>query len=368
MAIVNKMFSAKELKDRHCRTIRAKGENHMKAVRNFFIILICIVAVYFVGDKLELWPAGVREAVDQAFDNTQAALKKEDKPAGQVAAASAEEDEEESVSLKPLDADDEPEEIEEVSDEEVIEAWNDIYSTLKEMGVEGDVQGFMELANSTEEEAKYWTQALKDISYNNYDSQNTYVVWSNKKYYFVETIEYLVTGVHPNTHCTSFNFNTTLVKEDGEWRILNTNDMTEEELTEMDEIFAESIYGSGFVNAFRAGRNWMKFGNYMFTHPEMVFNGHLDTQVISAWQNEDGSMDILFCSTNGTNNTISYKSVDITLTDDSLGTICDVSPTEYWGSITPGRSKVFTVHVDPSNVLTGTAAWGNVYSHVHTSY
>lgn len=340
----------------------------MKAVRNFFIILICIVAVYLVGDKLELWPVGVRDAVDQAFDNTQAAVKKEDKPAGQVAAASAEEDEEESVSLKPLDAEDEPEETEEVTDEEVIEAWNDIYSTLKEMAVEGDVQGFMELSNCTEEEAKYRTQALKDESYNNYDSQNTYVVWSNKKYYFVETIEYLVTGVNPNTHYTSFNFNITLVKEDGEWRTLNTNDMTEEELTEMNEIFAEALYGSEFVNAFRAGRNCSNFGNYMFTHPEMVYNGYLDTAVISAWQNEDGSMDIQFCSTNGTSNTITYKSVDITLTDDSLGTICDVSFSDNWDTVTPGRSKVFTVHVDPANVLTGTAAWGSVRSNVHASY
>ena len=144
--------------------------------------------------------------------------------------------------------------------------------------------------------------------------------------------------------------------------------MTEEELTEIYESIYGTIYGTELLNAVRAGRNFTGFGNYMFTHPELVFNGCLDTKVISAWQNEDGSMDIQFFGTNGTNNTIKYNSVDITITDESLGTICDISSTDYWDSITPGRSKVFTVHVDPSNVLTGTAEWGSVRSNVHTSY
>lgn len=260
------------------------------------------------------------------------------------------------------------EETEEVTDEEVIEAWNDIYSTLKEMAVEGDVQGIMDLANVSEEDAKYLAQDLKDESYNNYDSQNTYIMWTNKKYYYVETTEYLVTGVHPNTHMSNANHNAILEKKDGEWRIINPDEMTEEELTEINESIYGTIFGTGLFDALRAGRNCGDFSNHMFTHPELVFNGCLDTSVISSWQNEDGSMDIQFCGTNGTSNTITYKSVNITLTDETLGTICDISPVEYWDSITPGRSKVFTVHVDPSNVLTGTTVWGSVHSHVHTNY
>ena len=243
----------------------------------------------------------------------------------------------------------------EVTDEEVIEAWNDIYSTLKEMSVEGDAQGIMALADVSEEAAKYLAQYLTDVSFKRYDSQNTYIVWQNDKYYFVETVEYFATGENHDTWTSSGNYNAFIEKKDGEWRIKNTDEVMKE-----DDGFLETIFGTEYLNAFRAGRNNIRSNIYMFTHPERVLNGCFETQLISIWQNEDGSMDIQFCAVNGTNNAKQCKTVHIILTDDTLGTICDIRPVVYWYSIPPGRNKILTIHVNPSNILTGTSTWGNV--------
>ena len=270
--------------------------------------------------------------------------------------ATSEKDTQESEKLSGADA---TEEIEEVADEEVIEAWNDIYSTLKEMSVDWDIQGIMDFTGDSEENAINLAKFLTDVSYYKYDSQNTYIVWSNKKYYLVETVEYRITYEQPRYA----GFSRYIEKIDGEWRINNTNEVMEE----VNESFFETIYGPEYLNALRAGRNCRCFGSYMFTHPEKVFNGCFETQVISAWQNEDGTMDIQFYAANGTNDAHIFKSVNITLTDDILGTICDISPVEYWYSIPPGRSKIFTVHVNLSRIRTRTSTWRNVQPNIYVS-
>lgn len=321
----------------------------MKTLKNFVIILICIVAVYFVGDKLALWPAGVRDAVNRSFENMQAMFKKDE-------------------NLTTLSDDNIlKEETEENMDDEAIEAWNNIYNNLKEMSVEEDIRGLMEYARLDEEEATDLCKMFKDKSYNNFDSQNTYIVWSNDKYYLMETTEYLVTGTDPNTHIVSSEFPSVIEKKDGEWRLVHETDYTEEERNECNSAIFE-MYAPECREAYFAGRNGMQFGNYMFTHPEMTYSGCFNNEIIAAWQNEDGSIDVQFCCANGLPIIKTIKYVQFTLTDDTLGTICDVTLDNYSEAVTPGRNKVFSVHVDPSQVRTGTSTWGHVNIDINYKY
>lgn len=332
----------------------------MKTLKNFVIILICIVAVYFVGDKLALWPAGVRDAVNRSFENMQAMFKKDEKAARSEASA---EKNEKDVFFDNTTTDNNTTEEEEFTEEEIVAAWDEIYARLMNMARENDVEGIKQYLETTEEDAASKCRNWRDRTYNNYDSKNSYIIAEYDKYCFLETVEYMVTGNDPNTSMSSEGTNMWLVFEKGEWKPSSSTNIPEEEQKKIEEDTTDLLldkYGAGLKEAYKAGRNAVNFGNWMFTHPEMTYSGCINNDIIAAWQNEDGSIDVQICSENGLSKIKTLKYIQFTLIDDTLGTICDVTLDDYSEAVVPGRNKVFTVHVDPSQVRTGTSTWGYI--------
>ena len=343
----------------------------MKAVKTLLIIVLCAVLVYFVGDKAGFWPEEVTSVVDEAFAkfgsaaDQRSADKKDAQeetavPRQEAAQESTPElnDQAEPEMLPVYNSDEMVERHQDFPEEEVLAGWKGILDEAWRLSAEGDVNGMAELFDLSYEDAAGAVQRLKDESYNNYDSENSYIIASADGYYSVETVYYLVTGTDPNTHQSSYPMNGTITWKDGKWvgADLVPASYTDNYL---------SLYDPGFKEATLSGRNCTTFGNYMFSNPDKVYHGCLVTDIYAAWQNEDGSVDISFVGVNGTSGIKRYNSVTITLTDDNLGTICNVTRSGF-DSIAPGRSKTFTVHVEPYEVMTGTNTWGFIHYSVDT--
>ena len=333
----------------------------MKAIKTLLILVLCAALVYFVGDKIGLWPEEVTETVDEAFAKVGSSLNSE--PAGEETEDLGKPIQTEHAKSDWIPSSDPDKMIErhrEFSEEEVLAAWKGMCDDQWRLSAEGNVDSIAELTNLSYEDAEGWVQFLKDASYNNYDSEHSYIIASADGYYFMETTYYLVTGTDPNTHQDSVNLNGTITWEDGKWKISSLAP-----LSLQDNLY--SFYDPGLKEAIGAGRNISFFGNFMYLDPARVYQGCLASETVAAWQNEDGSLDIMFAGYNGTSTIKEYYSVTITLTDDNLGTICEVTRHEF-DSIAPGRSKTFLVHVDPSEVMTGTNTWTSIYTNIDTYY
>lgn len=353
----------------HLSLIQVKERNIHEGIKKFFFILLCIIAVYFIGDKLALWPAGVREVVNRSFENMQAMFKKDENGAAR-SEASVGKNEKDKYSDNTI-TDNNTVEEKEFTEEEIVAAWDEIYARLMKMGQENDVEGMKQYLGTTEEDAVSKCQAYKDRAYNNYDSKNSYIIANYENYYCLETVEYMVTGYDPNTKMSSSSTYLWIIYDDGEWRPIVDSDIPVEEEKKVSEESASIMldkYGAGFKDACNAGRNAVNFGNWMFTHPEMTYNGCFNNDIIAAWQNEDGSVDLQLWSANGLSEIKTLTDVQITLTDDTLGTICDVTLDNYLEGVTPGRSEVFTIHVEPSKVRTGTSTWGSLHTNSSVHY
>ena len=346
----------------------------MKAVKTLLIIVLCAALVYFVGDKAGFWPEEVTSVVDEAFAkfgsaaDQRSADKKDAQeetavPRQEAAQESTPElnDQAEPEMLPVYNSDEMVERHQDFPEEEVLAGWKGILDEAWRLSAEGDVNGMAELFGCSYEDADGWVQMFKDSSYDNYDSENSYIIASADGYYCVETVYYLVTGTDPNTHQSSFNVNFPITWKDGKWV---KADLVPTSYT--DNLF--SLYDPGLKETFFSGRNGTTFGNFMFSNPDKVYHGCFTNEVYAAWQNEDGSVDISFVGVNGTSGIKSYKSVTITLTDDNLGTICNVTRSGFVDTIAPGRSKTFTVHVEPYEVMTGTNTWGVIHSSVDSLY
>ena len=204
----------------------------MKAVKTLLVIVLCAVLVYFVGDKAGFWPEEVTSVVDEAFAkfgsaaDQRSADKKDAQeetavPRQEAAQESTPElnDQAEPEMLPAYDSDEMVERHQEFPEEEVLAGWKGILDEAWRLSAEGDVNGMAELFDCSYENADAWVQWFKDESYNNYDSENSYIIASADGYYFVETVYYLVTGTDPNTHESSFNVNNAITWKDGKWSV-----------------------------------------------------------------------------------------------------------------------------------------------------
>ena len=317
----------------------------MKVFRTTLAVLGCAAIVYFGGDKLDIWPETVTGPVNAAFDClSELSLKL-------TGATTAQAGEEQDAGAEK-----------QYSQEQVVAAWDEIAGSLNEMALNGDTEGFAAAVKQPVEQAQATMQWLVDESYTGYNRSNSYIVFQYDNYYYMETVKYLVTGTETDNNQSAMNLRGQIMNIDGRWEICAAEELPEEFIN-----MVYSLYGDGCAEAYRDGRNVMIFDNFMWTHPELVYQGCCANEIIGAWQNSDGSMDVQFATYNGTSSIRQNQSVTVTITDDTLGTVCEKTVSGQ-DSVAPGRSKVFTVHLEPSEVYTGTAAWTTMRSSVHVDY
>ena len=86
-------------------------------------------------------------------------------------------------------------------------------------------------------------------------------------------------------------------------------------------------------------------------------------QDASGWwyQNDDGSVTFGIWLVNGTGANIYYSSGTITMTDETLGTVVDLSDLNVDTSVKAMSNRIVEITIPASEVMTGTQAWGNVY-------
>lgn len=248
----------------------------------------------------------------------------------------------------------------EASDEEVVEATQELLSDFEEYGG-NDYEHFAELYRDTSEETikNEFAAATETVSHiGNYDRQIFQVLAEADGYYAVGNTFYIVAGTHPDTHMEWDSYIWMVSEKDGEWKF-DYSDALNENLS--DKIV--DLYPKGCVQAENEGRNKAFFGvtNYMYVDEAKVYEGCSNNELKYMYQNDDGSVVLGIWLANGTNNNIYYSSGTLTLTDDTLGTVFDLSDLKVDTSVKAMSSRVIELTVPASEVITGTQEWGHLH-------
>ena len=82
-----------------------------------------------------------------------------------------------------------------------------------------------------------------------------------------------------------------------------------------------------------------------------------------AWQEENGDVKVLLWTANGTRQNITDYNIRLQLEDQQLGMMYDYTLSDSI-SVKSGHSVCSVVTVPANQVRTGSAAWGNLRSHV----
>ena len=254
------------------------------------------------------------------------------------------------------------------SNEEAIEASKQLFEKAVDCVKNEDREGLRDLIiydDRDEIDQKYidnFFEMVKTYVSNNYTSTEYYNICGDGKTFATGILSSLVSGQYPDTKSMKYTIYLGITYTDGKWGIVNS----EEGTSKINEMLINN-FPTEVKDARENGRNCTRFETFDLTwlDPTVVIPGTLDASVYLAWQNEDGSVGILVNVKNGTDEIRSINSIDVTLTDESLGEILYVERTGEM--IEPKRSRNYTITVDPADVKTGTETWTQISAHVHTS-
>ena len=253
------------------------------------------------------------------------------------------------------------------SDEEVVEATQELLSDFEEYGG-NDYEHFAELYRDTSEETikNEFDAATETVNHiGNYDRQIFQVLAEVDGYYAVGNTFYIVAGTHPNTHMEWDSYIWVVSEKDGEWKF-DYSDEANEKLS--DKIV--DLYPAGYAKATNEGKNTAFFGtaNYMYVDETKVYEGCNNNELKYMYQNDDGSVVLGIWLANGTNNNIYYSSGTLTVTDETLGTVIDLSDLNVDTSVKAMNSRVVELTIPASEVMTGTQGWGSLDSNFGVDY
>ena len=186
-------------------------------------------------------------------------------------------------------------------------------------------------------------------------------------YALVDCVYYIVTGTHPNTQMHSEHFTCQFSFMDGAWKL----DYSQEAADALNAVSQEEcgLYPQGLLDAAEAGRSGVSFnGNYMYLERSAVYAGHSQCEVRFAWQEADGSVSVGLWLANGTEENLCYSAMDLRLTDESLGEILNIQGMLLDVPVPAGTGTLQIINIPADQVRTGSAAWGNVSSHVSVRF
>ena len=251
------------------------------------------------------------------------------------------------------------------SDEEALRAFNALDDTLWKYVQNDDKAGFAKLFSAFPEDQK---QNIDEefATFRKYKSliQKTspYILASADGVYYCESMHYLVTKSGSKTHMDNYTYRYVIKKIDGEWRF---SPVTEEEENAIMESYLRRM-PSGFQQAYEARRNAALFGNYMWMEPELVLEGCTYERIYTAYQNEDGSVDVHVALSNGTDKTVVYSSLTVRIDDAALGQIVN-QKTSISIRVLPGNTEYYVVHVNANNVKKN-GVWGSINAHIDATW
>lgn len=183
---------------------------------------------------------------------------------------------------------------------------------------------------------------------------------------------YTVTGVHPNTRRTSNWYYLCMKLADGEGRMFQPSEAELALLqTGIDEGVTTLCFdvlgvdADGARAARDAGRNFSLFGEpWLMIRSDICFEGSNESpRVMMAWQEENGDVKVLLWTANGTRQNITDYNIRLQLEDQQLGMVYDYTLSD--SILVKSCHSVCSVVTVPANqVRTGSAAWGNLRSHV----
>lgn len=204
---------------------------------------------------------------------------------------------------------------------------------------------------------------LKKVIENDYPDFAYDIVWDDGTYFLCFIQQSMTTGAYPDYNNKYYFFDATISYMNNEWLFDCTP--TADEKWSCEE-YIKSVMSDEILAAYDAGRNASVFGgsDVSWINGDIVIPGALVSTVYLMWQNEDGSVDVMLEIKNGTDGIRNVYNIDVTITDDELGDVLNVSTDG--GMIDPGKTKQITIHVDANEVKTGTSKWGNLHSNVNT--
>ena len=256
-----------------------------------------------------------------------------------------------------------------VSDAEIMRLFWELEDQYFSAANAGNYEAFKSMYYDTDEnviQSDYQTDWSK---YSGYDKHDGFVVCSENGYYLIADAYYIVSGSYPNTHRSSTDGYKFVHYADGKLQFAygqEANDTLAPLFTAKLVEFFNRV-SPGFEEELNSASNSGNFinNNYMFLNSDFAYTGSNDATLIFLWQTENGDVKAAVWYANGTDQNISSET-QITITDDSLGTVFDV-----WvdGTVATrshhSQVKVFTIPA--GSVRTGTQIWTSMSSHVHTS-
>ena len=258
-------------------------------------------------------------------------------------------------------------EKETLSDEEIMEMFWELEDALFSAVSAKDYEAFKALYYDTDESV-----IRSDFEYDwscktEKDKRDGFVICGENGYYAIADAYYIVSGRYPDFNRSSTDGYMFVHYADGKLQYAygqEANDTLVPVFTAKLMEFFNRV-SPGFEDEVNVAVNAGNFTNknYMFLNSDFSYSGSNDVSLIYMWQTENGDVKAAVWHANGTDMNISSKT-KITVTDDSLGTICDV----WVGTITTrahhNQVKVFTIPA--SSVRTGTQVWTSMHSHVNT--
>lgn len=189
----------------------------------------------------------------------------------------------------------------------------------------------------------------------------THIVAEANGYYFAEAIHYLTT-VNGNKQDESDRSYTFYIKKtNNKWKPIIPDEDTSTTL--INNFY--STCPEGLQDAFNNNRNNMFFGNFYWLNSRGVYENVMTSNVVYAWQNKDGSVDVAVSIANGQNIIHKVTKCTVTLKDEKLGQILKVTePINL--QVLPGTREIYTFHVKPGKVRKG--SWTTMTSSVDIKY
>ncbi len=205
----------------------------------------------------------------------------------------------------------------------------------------------------------------------NYDQKTGFVAEEQHGYYWIASAYYIVAGTHPNTNRHAWNMSQFTHYENGRLQLAYGQEATSI-LSPLANNIVLDFYekrAPGARTAIENGNNRGDFSNrcYLYLNPEMVYNGSYDTTTLALWQDDAGTAYAAIWYSNGTDADITVNTLQLTITDDSLGTILkeELAVSE---TVRAHHSVVRVVAIPAERVLTGTQCWTFMHSSTHTTY
>lgn len=228
--------------------------------------------------------------------------------------------------------------------------------------------------NSFEDFSKYFIDIDEDVlraEYNgwcdlfmNYDQNMALKVCEvDEDAYVANFLFAIVTGTHPNTNSSLRGVN---------YLVVNTPDGLKlsfnEELVAKTNGYIMKIAPEEYKVAADAGQNATAFDthNWMYLDSSVCMKGSIDAWCKYLWQDKNGDVYINMTINNGTDINRTVYNFRITIEDETLGTVCNVTLDESC-KVKKLSNRELTLKIPASEILTGKETWTSMSYSIDSS-